>query len=205
MKAVVVYESMYGNTHLVADAIATGLRDRDVTVEVVAVDDAVAELLAGADLTVVGGPTHVHGMSRESTRKAAVDAAQKPGSDLTVDPDAERSGLRERFNRREVRRAKAPERGVRLAGPFARQGASHLEHRPRGDPPGHLVSLWRSSRWGKRFAVEATVKRSQAAGKTDKQAERHQGEQGEDGWARVRGSGDGEALVRQSACRFDVG
>ena len=27
MKAVVVYESMYGNTHLVADAIATGLRD----------------------------------------------------------------------------------------------------------------------------------------------------------------------------------
>ena len=29
MKAVVVYESMYGNTHLVADAIATGLRDRD--------------------------------------------------------------------------------------------------------------------------------------------------------------------------------
>ena len=56
-----------------------------------------AELLAGADLTVVGGPTHVHGMSRESTRKAAVDAAQKPGSDLTVDPDAEGSGLRDWF------------------------------------------------------------------------------------------------------------
>jgi len=26
MKALVVYESMYGNTHLVADAIADGLR-----------------------------------------------------------------------------------------------------------------------------------------------------------------------------------
>ena len=28
MRAVVVYESMYGNTHLIADAIATGLRPR---------------------------------------------------------------------------------------------------------------------------------------------------------------------------------
>ena len=28
MKAVVVYESMYGNTHLVADAIGAGLRER---------------------------------------------------------------------------------------------------------------------------------------------------------------------------------
>ena len=96
MRIVVVYESMYGNTHLIADAIADGFRgaaDADVTV--VAVGDADAALVGGADLLVVGGPTHVHGMSRESTRKAAVEAAEKPGADLVVDPDAAGAGLRE--------------------------------------------------------------------------------------------------------------
>jgi hypothetical protein len=98
MKAVVVYESMYGNTHLVADAIAAGIRDVDGSQVVVApVDRADAALLRGADLLVVGGPTHVHGLSRESTRKAAVEAAQKEGSDLTVEPDAEGEGLRDWF------------------------------------------------------------------------------------------------------------
>jgi len=97
MKAVVVYESMYGNTHLIADAIAAGLGDGDV--RVVSVADATAEALEGAQLVVVGGPTHVHGMSRPSTRAAAVEAAKKPESDLEVEPDAEGPGLREWFDR----------------------------------------------------------------------------------------------------------
>jgi hypothetical protein len=96
MRAVVVYESMYGNTHLVADAIAAGLGDGDV--RVVPVGDASAKLVRDADLLVVGGPTHVHGMSRESTRAAAREAAEKPGSDLEMDPDAEGPGLREWFD-----------------------------------------------------------------------------------------------------------
>jgi flavodoxin-like protein len=96
MKVVVIYESIYGNTHLVADAIAKGLNEvNDVTV--VAVDGATPELVGQADLVIVGGPTHAHGMSRPSTRKAAVDAAQKPGHELDVDPDAAGPGLREWF------------------------------------------------------------------------------------------------------------
>jgi hypothetical protein len=53
-------------------------------------------------------------------------------------------------------------------------------------------------------ASDAAVERSQAAGETDKQAEPQQGEQGEDGWARVRGCrcADGEALVLELACGF---
>jgi hypothetical protein len=94
MSAVVIYESMYGNTHLIADAIGAGIGD---DTRVVPVDDATPELVREADLIVVGGPTHVHGMSRASTRKAAVEAAQKPDSDLEVDPDAEGPGLREWF------------------------------------------------------------------------------------------------------------
>ncbi|HXY91962.1 MAG TPA: flavodoxin domain-containing protein [Acidimicrobiia bacterium] len=98
MKAVVIYESMYGNTHLIAEAIGAGLRgDAAAEVAVVPVGDAGDALLAACDLVVVGGPTHAHGLPRESTRTAAAEATQKPDSDLTLDDDAEGPGLREWF------------------------------------------------------------------------------------------------------------
>ena len=96
MRAVVVYESMYGNTHLVADAIGAGL-ETAFDVWVVPVSQADPAVLDGAALVVVGGPTHVHGMTRESTRKAAVEAADKPASPLQLEPDAAGPGLREWF------------------------------------------------------------------------------------------------------------
>ena len=101
MRAIVVYESMYGNTHTIAEAIGTGLgRVTDVVdgVEVLSVHDATAERLAGADLLVVGGPTHAHGMSRATTRDSAIADATKPEPPLDVDPDAEGEGLREWFD-----------------------------------------------------------------------------------------------------------
>jgi len=96
MRAVVVYESMYGNTHQVADAIGAGLTPA-FEVSVVPVSRASAAVLDGADLVVVGGPTHMHGMSRASTRRAAAEAAAKPGSGLTMEPGADGPGLREWF------------------------------------------------------------------------------------------------------------
>src|SRR5580693_6591645 len=96
MRAVVVYESMYGNTHLIADAIGAGLRTA-FDVRVLPVAQARPEVIADADLIVVGGPTHIHGMSRASTRKAAVQAADKPVGGLKVEPDAMGTGLREWF------------------------------------------------------------------------------------------------------------
>ncbi len=97
MRALIVYESMYGNTHVVANHIGEGLRSH-FEVEVVPVEDATAERVCAADLLVVGGPTHVHGMSSEKSRKAARDALAKPGNDLTLDPDAEGEGLRDWFH-----------------------------------------------------------------------------------------------------------
>lgn len=97
MLALVVYESMYGNTHTVAQHIAAGLAPVG-QVEVMPVGDATEDLVRSAALVVVGGPTHVHGMSRETTRHDAVERIEQQGADLELDPDAEGPGLREWFD-----------------------------------------------------------------------------------------------------------
>ena len=121
MRAVVVYESMYGNTHLIADAIGAGL-EAAFDVRVVPVSHAGPEVIADADLVVVGGPTHVHGMSRASTRKAAVQAADKPVGGLTVEPDALGPGLREWFGSLGDYRVRAAAFDTRMHGPAALTG-----------------------------------------------------------------------------------
>ena len=92
----VVYESMYGNTHRSPTPSEPGSRPPS-HVRVVPVSQASPEVIADADLVVVGGPTHAHGISRATTRKAAVRAADKPVGGLTVEPDALGPGLRDWF------------------------------------------------------------------------------------------------------------
>ena len=93
MRALVVYESIYGNTHAVATDVAAGLRaTHEVTL--VPVTRATRELVAAADLIVVGGPTHMRGMPTVASRRMAAEAARKPDSGLTIDPDADGPGLR---------------------------------------------------------------------------------------------------------------
>lgn len=96
MRAMVIYESMYGNTHAIADAIGRGLA-KGSQVTVVPVAEATPELLSEADLVVAGGPTHVHGMSGARSRQAAAEAAHKDGSGLTLEPHAQGPGLRDWF------------------------------------------------------------------------------------------------------------
>ena len=67
--ALVVYESMFGNTAAIARAIADGLCSR-LDVEIVEVSKAPTRL-GEIDLVVAGGPTHVFGLSRPSTRRSA--------------------------------------------------------------------------------------------------------------------------------------
>ena len=121
MRAVVVYESMYGNTHLVADAIGAGLRPA-FDVSVVPVSQVSPAVLADADLVVVGGPTHAHGMSRAATRKAAVEAASKPVSPLKLEPDALGPGLRDWFGTLGRYPVKAAAFDTRMHGPAALTG-----------------------------------------------------------------------------------
>jgi hypothetical protein len=92
VRALVVYESMYGNTQVIAGNIADGLRG-DYEVTLVPVAEATAELVAGADLLVVGAPTHMHGLPSASSRRMAAQAAAKEGSGLRVVPGADGPGM----------------------------------------------------------------------------------------------------------------
>ena len=72
MKALVVYESMFGNTERVAAAVARGLRREGVDADLVEVGSAPTALPGDLDLLVVGAPTHAFSLSRRSTRADAV-------------------------------------------------------------------------------------------------------------------------------------
>ncbi|GGT03882.1 flavodoxin [Planobispora rosea] len=74
MRALVVYESMFGNTQTIARAIADGLATR-MAVDVVEIGGASAAVPGDVDLLVVGGPTHAFGMSRPNTRQSAAQQA----------------------------------------------------------------------------------------------------------------------------------
>lgn len=71
MKALVVYESMFGNTEEIANAIGAGLAEQ-MEVDVQAVALAPRTLPSDVELLVIGGPTHAFSMSRQSTREEAV-------------------------------------------------------------------------------------------------------------------------------------
>jgi hypothetical protein len=77
MKTLIIYESMYGNTRDIANAIADGLSEFG-DVEVLEVGHADNFVAVDVDLMVVGGPTHQFGMSRASSREQAAQQAHAP-------------------------------------------------------------------------------------------------------------------------------
>jgi hypothetical protein len=73
MRALVVYESMYGSTHIIAGNIADSLRS-DFEVTLVPVAEASWDLVADADLLVADAPTHMHGLPTRATWRMAAEA-----------------------------------------------------------------------------------------------------------------------------------
>jgi hypothetical protein len=126
MRAVVVYESMFGNTHAVAEAIADGIRGAVVPadVAVVPVSTAAPEMVEEADLVVVGGPTHAHGMSRASTRAAAPEVVRKANGDLALDAAASGPGVRDWFGTIGRAETKAAAFDTRVEGPVSLTGSA---------------------------------------------------------------------------------
>jgi hypothetical protein len=86
MKAFVVYESLYGNTAGVGEAIAASLRAQAFEVEAALVSKIDPAEVADVDLLVVGGPTHVHGLSSSRSRRTAAGDEKNAFAEPTLDP-----------------------------------------------------------------------------------------------------------------------
>ena len=90
MQAFVVYESMYGNTATIAEEIGRGLTEAGMSVRVAPCSQVKPDDVIDADLLVIGGPTHAHGMSHEATRDTA-----RADDDNTFEEPAPEPGLRQ--------------------------------------------------------------------------------------------------------------
>jgi hypothetical protein len=132
-QALVVVESMFGNTRAVADAVAAGLSE---AVPTTVVDVAAAPDTVFAQLLVVGGPTHAFGMSRSGTRDAAV--AQGAGPEHSV------TGIREwtgRLGRHDLADVAAFDTRIRRRGVPGSAARSALRRRRRCSPR-RMPSCW---------------------------------------------------------------
>lgn len=167
--ALVVYESMYGNTQQIALAVAEGL-STGMTVSVTEVGDAPDAVPPGTRLLVVGGPTHAFGMTRPSTRSDALQKARVPivsrGRGIrewieTVSAGPAQGGFAT-FDTR-VARPRVPGSAARKA----RKALANKDFRPVADAESFWVTgldgplqdgeLERAREWGRGLAQEAAV------------------------------------------------
>jgi hypothetical protein len=81
MKAIVVYESLWGNTATIARAIAEGIGPE---ARAMSTAEATAAEIAGADLIVAGAPVHAFSLPTDrSRRNAGGNAGKTPAPDLS--------------------------------------------------------------------------------------------------------------------------
>lgn len=78
MKVVIVCESLFGNTELLAQAVSGGVAAAGAEVRVVGVEAVGTGDIAGCDLLVVGAPTHALSLSRPESRADAVAQGADP-------------------------------------------------------------------------------------------------------------------------------
>jgi hypothetical protein len=160
VRGFVVYESLFGNTARIAQAVVDGLKDH---LDVEQHDVAEGQLPEGADLLVMGGPTHAFSMSRANTRQDAVNQGAK--ADPTI-------GLREwleelpegndtpfaAFDTRVDMVRRLPGSAAKSATKVARKRGYQLLTRPESfyvqDTPGPLLDgeAQRAEVWGAQLA-----------------------------------------------------
>jgi len=160
VRGFVVYESLFGNTARIAQAVVDGLKE-NLDVELHGVAE--GKLPEGADLLVMGGPTHAFSMSRANTRQDAVNQG------ANADPSM---GLREwleelpegndtpfaAFDTRVDMVRRLPGSAAKSATKVARRRGYQLLTRPESfyvqDVPGPLLDgeLQRAKVWGVQLA-----------------------------------------------------
>src|SRR3954462_11802814 len=150
MKVAVVYESLWGNTRVIADEIAQGFLEapEEVVVEVRHVADAEPAMLGEVDLLVIGAPTHMWGLSSARSRRMGLSGEAKKDQPAEAVPGAAGPGVREWLKglpRSSDRSAAAFDTRLesRLSGGAARSIARRLRrrgYRLSGKPTGFYVT-----------------------------------------------------------------
>jgi len=174
MRTLVVYESMFGNTRAIAEAVAAGLSGA-AEVALVPVREVTPAQVHSADLLVVGGPTHAHGLSSSMSRKGAPDYVDKFDVPLVLEPGWDGIGLRDWFDTLEQGSARGAAFDTRadinhlLSGRASRGIADRLRkhgYRLVADPESFLVNkqnqllsseIERATAWGAELLAAARV------------------------------------------------
>lgn len=164
LRALVVYESMFGNTREVARAVTSGLLSEGVDAEPVNVAHTQPADDADYDLLVVGAPTHAFSLSRASTRQDAVrqgaaDDAAATGVREWLEAEARAdAGLAAVFDTRVAKVRWIPKTASSRAARLLTSHGYRLLSKPAGflvdDTPGPLVDgeLERAEAWGRQLA-----------------------------------------------------
>lgn len=97
-KAVIVYDSNFGNTERIARALARGLEEEGAEVDCLRTDEVDVERLAGYDFIAVGGPTHIlrtsHPMKAFLQRLRTVDLSGLKGFSFDTRNESRMNGRR---------------------------------------------------------------------------------------------------------------
>ena len=162
MKAVVVYQSLWGNTAAVARAIAAGIGPE---VPALSTKEASGEALAGVDLLVAGSPVIAFRLPSE---KVLASVGANPGPAPTP-PDLSHPSMRSWLEGLPHGRGRSAAFDTRVRGPFGSaapaigKALEQAGYRPIAQPRGFLVSgkygplrpgeLERARAWGAELAA----------------------------------------------------
>jgi len=58
MKAIVIYDTKFGNTEKIAKALVSGIEEHGIETDCIKVEDVEIDRLAEYELLIIGGPTH---------------------------------------------------------------------------------------------------------------------------------------------------
>jgi hypothetical protein len=97
MRALVVYESLFGSARELAEAVGAGLGS-SLDVRLVRADNIGAADAGPADVLVAGGPTHARPVSTQASRHDSTVWGKDTAKDLRADQPEPRSGLLDWFD-----------------------------------------------------------------------------------------------------------
>ena len=166
MKAVVVYESLWGNTAAVAGAIAEGL---GVGAQAISTAQASPEVVADADLVVAGGPVFAFHLSTDHAR-GSIRRHPEPGA---PEPDWSHPSVRSWMEALPAGSGQCAAFDTRVLGPFGKgaptvaDGLQAKGYHLVAAPEGFIVAgkfgplrpgeLERARRWGEQLVECAQI------------------------------------------------